>query len=221
MPTENLHDILLSRWQQTIQPGKVNQITANKIFNDIITAYCTPGRYYHTIKHILHILITIDSLQTYAQNLKSVQIAAWFHDIIYDTQAKDNEAKSAEYAGELLSNLGLRANDISHIKHLILNTKHHQAAADDFDSPVLLDADLAILAADPIQYQEYANAIRQEYAWVPQAEYIAGRKQVLEKFLQRDRIYFTPLMFENAEQSARHNLQAEIEYLQGQMTNDK
>ncbi|BAY24277.1 hypothetical protein NIES2100_40710 [Calothrix sp. NIES-2100] len=220
MLTENLSDILLYRWQQTIQPLKVNQITANQIFNDIIAAYSSPDRYYHTCEHILHILITIDSLQTYAKDIRSVQIAAWFHDIIYDTQAKDNEEKSAEYAAELLSNLGLTANDISHIKHLILNTKHHQAAADDFDSQVLLDADLAILAADPIQYQKYANAIRQEYAWVPQAEYIAGRKQVLEKFLQRDRIYSTPLMFDNAEQSARWNLREEIEYLQEAMTID-
>ena len=213
MSTENLHDILLDRWQQTIQPFKGNEIAANKIFNDVIAVYSTPGRYYHTLKHILHVLITIDRLQTYAQDLKSVQLAAWFHDIIYDTQAKDNEEKSAEYTGEFLPNLGLKANDIYYIKHLILNTKYHQAAADDFDSQVLLDADLAILAADPIQYQEYSDAIRQEYAWVPQAEYIAGRKQVLEKFLQRDRIYFTPFMFDNAEQSARRNLQAEIEGL--------
>ncbi len=109
-----------------------------------------------------------------------------------------------------MGNLGLSVHNIATVKRLILNTKYHQAAADDFDCQVLLDADLAILAADPIQYQEYAKVIRQEYAWVPEVEYITGRKQVLERFLQRDRIYFTPLMFENAEQSARLNLQQEI-----------
>lgn len=210
---EKLLDILLYRWQNTIQPLKVNPIDTNIIFNNLIAGYSTPGRYYHTLEHILHILITIDKLQAYVQDIHSVQIAAWFHDIVYDTQAKDNEAKSAEYAIELLYKLGFATNNIAHISDLIINTKSHQAAADDFDSQVLLDADLAILAADPVQYQEYAQAIRQEYAWVPQDQYIAGRKQVLEKFLQRDRIYFTPLMFEFAEQSARANITAEIQIL--------
>ncbi|MBD2204707.1 hypothetical protein H6G33_07030 [Calothrix sp. FACHB-1219] len=215
MHQENLHDILSSRWQETIKHLPFNQIAANQIFNDIITAYSTPDRYYHTCKHLLHILITIDNLKTYVKDRQSVEFAAWFHDIIYDTQAKDNEEKSAEYAGELLPILGITNNNIDQIKHLILNTKHHQAATDDVDSQVLLDADLAILAADPIQYQEYATAIRQEYAWVPEAEYIVGRQQVLERFLQRDRIYFTPLMYTTAEQPARRNLQGEVEYLQG------
>jgi predicted metal-dependent HD superfamily phosphohydrolase len=40
-----------------------------------------------------------------------------------------------------------------------------------------------------------------------------GRKQVLERFLQREKIYFTPLMFDNAEQYARNNLATEITYL--------
>ncbi|MDZ7958935.1 MAG: methyltransferase domain-containing protein [Aulosira sp. DedQUE10] len=213
IPTESLLDILLYRWQQTLQPFNVSQIAGNKVFNDLIAAYSTPGRYYHTLKHILHVLITIDNLQTYVKDLSTVQLAAWFHDIIYDTQAKNNEERSAEYTCKLLSILGLTANNIAHITRLIINTKYHQAAADDFDSQVLLDADLAILATDSIQYQEYVNAIRQEYAWVPQADYIAGRKQILERFLQRQRIYFTPLMLEAAEQSARANLIAEIKIL--------
>ncbi|BAY31239.1 hypothetical protein NIES2107_30980 [Nostoc carneum NIES-2107] len=216
MPTENLHDILLHRWQKTIQPFEFKPRDANQIFNELVAAYSAPKRYYHTLEHILHVLMTIDNLQAYIKDINSVQIAAWFHDIVYDSQAKDNEEKSAKYACELLHNLGLEPNNIAQIALLILNTKSHQAAADDFDSQVLLDADLAILAADPVQYQEYAQAIRQEYAWVPQDQYIAGRKQVLEKFLQRDRIYFTPLMFEVAETIARANITAEIKTLSQQ-----
>ncbi|MBW4561397.1 MAG: hypothetical protein KME32_09595 [Mojavia pulchra JT2-VF2] len=206
-------DILLCRWQQTLQFFKLDQVVANNAFNDLVAAYSSPGRYYHTLKHILHILSTIDTLQAYIKEINAVQLAAWFHDIVYDTRSQDNEEKSADYAFNLLSNLGIPLDNIATVTRLILNTKHHQAAADDFDSQVLLDADLAILAADPIQYQEYANAIRQEYAWVTEADYITGRRQVLERFLQRDRIYFTPLMFEIAEQSARSNLKAEIKIL--------
>jgi predicted metal-dependent HD superfamily phosphohydrolase len=213
---KTLTNILLCRWQDTLQPFGIKPVAVEQAFTQVIEAYSTSNRYYHTIKHIDHILSTIDTLQCYVQDLISVQLAAWFHDIVYDTQAQDNEERSADYADDFLNSLELPLNKIATVNRLILNTKQHQADADDFDSQVLLDADLAILAVHPIQYQEYANAIRQEYAWVPEVEYIAGRRQILERFLQRQRIYFTPLMFEFAEESARSNLKAEIQILKEQ-----
>jgi predicted metal-dependent HD superfamily phosphohydrolase len=38
-----------------------------------------------------------------AINFPAIQLAAWFHDVIYDPRAKDNEEKSAEYAVASLS----------------------------------------------------------------------------------------------------------------------
>ncbi|MEH1832486.1 MAG: hypothetical protein V7L29_10500 [Nostoc sp.] len=213
MPIENFMDILFYNWQHTLQPFGVDQVAAEKAFNRLVAAYSTPGRYYHTLKHIDHVLGTIEILQGYTNNLAAVQLAAWFHDVVYDTQAQDNEQKSADYAFELLSNLGIPESTITTVTRLILNTKDHQAAMDDYDSQVLLDADLAILATNLVQYPEYAHAIRQEYGWVAEADYITGRRQVLEQFLQRSRIYFTPLMSEFAERSARGNIQEEIQSL--------
>ncbi|MEA5580007.1 hypothetical protein VB620_01470 [Nodularia harveyana UHCC-0300] len=200
-------------WQQTLQSFGVDQITAELTFAHLVTAYSTGDRHYHTLKHINHVLGTIDTLQAYAQDLPAVQLAAWFHDVVYNTQAQDNEEKSAHYADKVLSNLGIPTNTIATVNRLILNTKQHQAATEDYDSQVLLDADLAILATQPIQYQKYAHAIRQEYAWLSELEYITGRKKVLEHFLQQQSIYHTPLMCNIAEQSARFNLQAEIQTL--------
>jgi predicted metal-dependent HD superfamily phosphohydrolase len=76
----------------------------------------------------------------------------------------------------------------------------------------LLDADLAILNAEANQYWDYANAIRQEYAWVTDAEYRVGRQAVLEKFLQRweqGTLYFSAMPKPRVEA----NLRREIEYL--------
>lgn len=213
MPKENLTDILFCSWQHTLSSFEVDQVAGEKAFNLLVEAYSSSDRYYHTLKHIYHVLKTIDNLQAYTRNLANVQFAAWFHDVVYDTKAQNNEERSADYACELLSNLGIPPSNITAVACLIINTKNHQAAADDFDSQVLLDADLAILAANPVQYREYANSIRQEYAWVSEAEYIVGRAHVLERFLQRQRIYFTTLMFEVGEKPARCNLNAEIQYL--------
>jgi predicted metal-dependent HD superfamily phosphohydrolase len=72
---------------------------------------------------------------------------------------------------------------------------------------VLLDADLAILGASEIDYQAYAVSIRREYAWVPEPEYRKGRRQVLERFLTRPRIFH---FLSHLEEPARRNLVAEI-----------
>ncbi|BDI15131.1 hypothetical protein ANSO36C_09330 [Nostoc cf. commune SO-36] len=213
MPTENFMNILFSNWQHTLQTFGVDHVIAEKSFSDLVTGYSTPGRYYHTLKHIDHVLSTIQILQGYTTNLAAVQLAAWFHDVVYDTEAQDNEQRSADYAFDLLSNLGIPESTITIVTRIILNTKDHQAAVDDYDSQVLLDADLAILATNQVLYGEYAHAIRQEYSWMAEADYITGRQQVLERFLQRSRIYFTPLMSEFAEPSARGNIQGEIQSL--------
>ncbi|MDZ8080596.1 MAG: hypothetical protein RMX35_16195 [Nostoc sp. DcaGUA01] len=213
MSTENLTRILFANWQRTLQPFGVDEVAADKAFNHLVTAYSSSDRHYHTLKHIHHVLNTIEVLQGYTNNLTAVQFAAWFHDVVYDTQAEDNEQKSADYALELLSNLGISETITATVANLILNTKEHQAAVDDFDSQVLLDADLAIFAASPVDYAEYAYGIRKEYDWVSKTEYITGRRQVLERFVKRSHIYFTPLMLEFAEPFARSNIQEEIKYL--------
>ncbi|WP_254444684.1 hypothetical protein [Anabaena sp. UHCC 0187] len=211
MTPEKLMSVLFLHWQSTFQPFSVDKLAVNKYFNVLIAAYSSQNRYYHTLKHIFHVISTIDILQVYAQDLASVKLAGWFHDVIYNTHSQDNEERSADYATTILAKLAIPTHTINIVHQLILNTKYHQG--EDLNSQVLLDADLAILAAEPIEYQEYSQAIRQEYAWVSELEYITGRKQVLERFLQRERIYFTPLMFDNCEQSARDNLQTEINYL--------
>ncbi|MEO1764559.1 MAG: hypothetical protein AAFR83_21960, partial [Cyanobacteria bacterium J06629_18] len=76
---------------------------------------------------------------------------------------------------------------------------------------ILLDADLAILGSNPTEYSKYTNAIRQEYIWVPETEYFAARKKILENFLQRKNIYLTQFMQQTREKVARINLETEID----------
>ncbi len=58
----------------------------------------------------------------------------------------------------------------------------------------------------------YAENIRREYAWVPEAEYRMGRRQVLERFLTKPRIFS---LSGELEEPARRNLAAEIARLVG------
>jgi predicted metal-dependent HD superfamily phosphohydrolase len=100
------------------------------------------------------------------------------------------------------------------VEQLILATQGHQISPKDFDQSVFLDADLAILGADPLRYQAYAQSIRREYSWVPELDYKAGRIGILKSFLKRPRLYCTDLLFGELEAIARHNLAQEIDSLQ-------
>jgi predicted metal-dependent HD superfamily phosphohydrolase len=207
-----IKDQLFQNWHELMQNFDINQTDAEKTFTQIVEAYSTPNRYYHNLEHIHHVLEVIQTLESQTENLesKTVQLAAWFHDIVYDSKAKDNEVHSAEYAVELLLSLSIPSDVIKNVKNLILATKNHQALNSDCLTQILLDADLAILGSNPDEYSKYTQAIRQEYIWVPEAEYIAARKRILQNFLQRKNIYFTQFMQQTKEKIARTNLEIEI-----------
>jgi predicted metal-dependent HD superfamily phosphohydrolase len=176
---------------------------SDELFWQLISAYSSRNRYYHTVEHLYHVLLMLEQLggESIALNL-----AAWFHDAVYDTHAQDNEENSADLAAALLPEFA----QIQEVRNLILCTKTHQAF--DAESKILLDADLAILSAEPEHYQNYAAAIRKEYFWVTNEDYRIGRLRVLEGFLHRDRIYYTPKMHAK-EAIARRNLEAELRQL--------
>jgi len=189
-----------------LQNFGIDREVAQKIFAEIEAYYNEETRYYHTYGHISFMLGFIFIFHKELANPVAVQLAAWFHDVIYDTRAKDNEEKSAEYAEKVLSEVGVPGEVITRVKELVLATKSHQAPPDDPDCQIFLDCDLAILGFYEQAYDEYAKNIRLEYSWVAEEDYRRGRKQVLEKFLQRDRIFYVY----NYEGQARRNLEREI-----------
>ncbi len=91
---------------------------------------------------------------------------------------------------------------------MILATKRHEGSTP--DASLLLDIDLSVLGANAATFQAYDAAIKQEYAWVPEDQYRAGRAKVLGGFLARDAIYRTPTFRAAYESRARENLTAAL-----------
>ena len=203
-------ETLKSSWESALQPFEVEPKLIQKVFLDLVRAYSSVGRFYHTLEHIQHILEIIEQMRSLAVNFPTIQLAAWFHDVIYDSKAKDNEERSTDYAVMSLTKLKIPSTTVERVRRLILSTKTHQTLLTDIDNQIFLDSDLAILGSSEWEYQVYAQAIRKEYSWLSSELYRTGRQQVLRKFLQRDRIYFTNQMFVKLEQRARENMQAEL-----------
>jgi len=185
---------------------------AEKIWFDLVAAYGADGRFYHNLTHIKHALDVAEQLRAVAVDFTAVQLAIWFHDVVYDPRRSDNEAESAAYAERVLRPLGVPDELLAKVRTLILATKTHEAAADP-DVWVMLDADLAILSAPPEQYDAYALAIRQEYSFVPEDQYVLGRTAVLQTFLVRSPFYFTEMMREWGDTAVYANLNRELAQL--------
>ncbi len=203
---------LQSRWESLLQPFQVEQEIGQKVLLGLFKAYSSQGRYYHTLEHIEQVLATLNDLRSLSQNYAAIEFAAWFHDAVYNPKANDNEEKSAEYAAMILKGLEIPSSIIEDVYSLIIETKYHQST-EDIDSKIFLDADLSILGASATKYKKYAQLIRKEYLWLSPVKYRTGRKQVLQSFLNRERIYFTEKMFFALEQQARENIKEEMEML--------
>lgn len=173
------------------------------MLDDLLTRHTEPQRYYHNLVHL-------DTLLGLLPTEPDLEFAVWFHDAVYDPTRADNEAQSALLAEQSLEHLGVAPQLIQTVVSIILVTQNHQTH--DPDTALFLDADLSILGADHKTYQAYAQAIRQEYAWVPEALFLERRAAVLQKFLAREHIYQTKA-FTQLEQPARENLQLELQQI--------
>lgn len=183
---------------------------AEKLFEKITKEYQAETREYHNLEHIEKML---DFLQAYDKEIKdpiSLRLATFFHDIVYDTRAKDNEEQSAQYAHKHLSQLDIPEDVKSHTLALIRATAKHEVIENNNDSAIFLDADLAILGSIKEEYEKYTAKIRAEYSWIPNNQFRIGRKKILQNFLSRPRIYFTERANKELEQQARINIAREI-----------
>jgi predicted metal-dependent HD superfamily phosphohydrolase len=210
MAADDLTSELATAWHDLMCRCGTTGPTAHDVFCALAAAYQEPGRFYHDLGHIAEILGTLASLRVPAREPELLDLAGWFHDVVYDSRAKDNEERSAVVATEALHRLGLPPDRIDRVAALIRMTRDHRADPADADAQRLLDADLAILGSPPEKYKEYARAIRREYAWVPEPDYRAGRRAVLRQFLGRPRIFATEELFGRLEDAARRNLAGEI-----------
>jgi predicted metal-dependent HD superfamily phosphohydrolase len=180
-------------------------------FATLVSAYESDGRVYHRIDHVAAVLDVLEELLAPLASHPVAAFAAWYHDAVYDVHADDNEARSAAMAWETLIELGAESHIAERVATLILATAGHAIdAVSDEEGRAFLDADLAILGADPDTYQVYAHAVRREWAFVPDDAFAAGRAGILSSFLARERLFATDVMHARYEQQARVNLAREI-----------
>jgi predicted metal-dependent HD superfamily phosphohydrolase len=205
-------DALRDRWQRLCRTFAAAEL-CDTTWQVLHHSYTEPHREYHNLTHIAECLAHLDGIASGIippEHGTSIELALWFHDVVYDTHRHDNEEASAALAGMHLTRAGVPLDRVAHITRLILATKH-SATPPAGDAAWIVDIDLAILGVNAARFDEYEKQIREEYHWVPDPDFRKGRASVLRMFLERDTIYVTPAFRARYEKAARQNLQRSLD----------
>lgn len=181
-------------------------------WTEIELHYKAKNRHHHNLIHLEHVINELKSIQAEVMDWDVLLFSVFYHDIVYQSTAKDNEEKSAAFAQKRLARIQLPETKITRVINQILATKTH-AISSDLDTNYFLDADLSILGQEWESYEKYSICIKKEYAIYPDFLYNLGRKKALIHFLAFEDIFKTTYFKEKYEKQARINIEREIESL--------
>jgi predicted metal-dependent HD superfamily phosphohydrolase len=200
---------LLHAWRDALPPA-ATVASVSRVGDDLLARWTEPHRHYHTVDHLQAVLaVVVDNAET-AVDPMAVKLAAWFHDAVYDPTRVDNEEASALLAESVLPELRVSMAQVAEIARLVRLTATHDPVPGDRNGGLLMDADLAILAAPPETYRAYTIAIRREYGHLDDATFAGGRAGVLANLLALPRLFHTATLRDRWEDVARHNVTAEL-----------
>ncbi len=183
------------------------------------TAYGGAKRHYHNLDHLVHGLSEIKAWAgrtgAGAVDIDTLRKAYWFHDAVYRdaSPASDGAISDEEASAQLWLTSGLDS-DTRGVTELIRATDHFQGRH--IEHPlkhVMLGVDLAVLGQDEEIYDAYADAIRLEYADVPDDEYRAKRRGALEHLCGKEQagsLFADPYFAERYGEDALANMQREM-----------
>jgi predicted metal-dependent HD superfamily phosphohydrolase len=179
----------------------------------LVRHYAQPHRAYHSLQHLDECLGVLRRIGAACDAPAEIELALWFHDAVYDPRRSDSELRSAQWLDEVARDQGLDEGARRRLYALVMATRHDGTPASR-DEAVLVDTDLSILGAAADRFDEYDGQVRREYRHVPAFLYRRKRRQVLQGFLARSRIYATGPYFDAFERQARDNLSRAIARLE-------
>lgn len=201
---------LTAEWRADMAALGAESGVAQSTFDEIIRRHSEPHRRYHGPGHLEALFRLLAMHAPDVKSGSSSRLAVWWHDVVYDPMASDNEERSADFAAAALPGLGATPDVVAEVARLIRMTKNHWAGGSANQGDLFLDADIAILGAPSAVYDVYAAGVRQEYIFAPDDIYRAGRSHFLSGALARDR-YFRTDVFETAyAKQTRENIAREL-----------
>ena len=233
---EKIRPRLLRAWEAAFAPrlkhaeapaASQAQLTAQvaELGESLLQAWEQPHRAYHHSGHLSQMLTDLDRLyahRTQGSTPLPLILAAWFHDAVYEGAPGEDERRSEQLASASLEPLVtaglLSEEELQLVRFLVRATATHElpestelpAGYNPADIEFFLDADIAILAAEPARYRRYLRGVRSEYSHFDDEAFRIGRTSFLHSVLERERIFLSERARELWEEPARTNLCGEL-----------
>jgi pantetheine-phosphate adenylyltransferase len=145
-------------------------------------AWQEPHRFYHNEEHLAFLLEKIEESNHNNTEKEILQLIAFFHDIVYQPTAQDNELQSARLFEKMCKTTNKKV--LQAVKQAILDTQTHQAQSE--LSVFFCKLDLAIVEQSSfLQLLEWEKKIFKEYQIFDYSIYKKGRLAVLENLVKQ------------------------------------
>ena len=182
-----------------------------EIFRALKGRYGESHRVYHNGDHIRHCLAEFDSINAgLTQTSKDIiELSIWFHDVVYEIAASDNEAESARWFSSLADDR-LNPDIINAVNRCILYTTHQDMPADPC-SLYMVDVDLSGFGQDWEGFVVDGRKIREENNHLDDEAFVGGQIKFMTRLLNRSRIFYTEYFNTRLENRARQNIIHQLE----------
>ena len=186
---------------------------ADRLWRELSKSYSETWRAFHNLKHISDTIAAAHALARHAalqdKERAAVILAVIYHDIIYNAKSPSgqNEKESAKLAVARLNSVSSDEQICRLVYRAILATDHSRSKplrgkVED----IVHDADLFSLSKHWSKFLSDSKKVRKEYTHLTDKEFIHGRKEFMQKLLERPSIYYTHFAVQKWEQRARQNL---------------
>lgn len=217
---------LESAWRRSVEAvgATADRESIARTGRALIERWSAEDRVHHNLKRLIALLARVDELASETHNPDVVRLAAWYSGAVFTTSPQkayahkggiDPEA-SADLARSELGELGVPEKAIERVATLVHQLARHVAPPDDIDAQALCDADLGGLAVEPQRYEAYRREVREEYAHIPDRDYVEARLAIVSRLLDRKHLFSSPLG-QAWEDRARDNLRAEKARLEAEL----
>ena len=184
---------------------------ARSLWADVHRRYAEPARRYHTLEHLRHCLAQADLATGRMPDADTVRLAIWFHDVVYEPAAHDNEARSAAHARAALTPHLAEAR-VDDVERLVLATRYGELPRRD-DEAWIIDIDYSSFGLPWEEFLRDSQAVRAERPDLGDGDFAIQQSRFLESLLARPFLYHTDFFRERCESQARRNIAGYLETL--------
>ncbi len=182
---------------------------AEAVFDEVVRLYSDASRHYHTPEHVAHCLRQFDAASPHMDEPDAVELAVWFHDVIYDIDADDNELRSAQLFGRLAG--ASMSPDLKRLVHELIMVTTHDGLPRTIDERFMVDIDLSSFGLPWDEFLRDSAAVRAEFGHVPDDAFYARQRDFMRRLLSRPSFCFTDFFRARHEDQARENIRRTIE----------